>query len=146
MGCKKAQEFLESKDVTVADRTDVLTYVSEPLSAPLHIGGAPGVNLFASTSGTDSDWVVKLIDVYPDEVPNDLPMSGYQLPIAMDIFRGRYRESLEHPSAIPANQVQRYRFDLPQVEALSPEIFARRDVTEMVIVSVGARDHVSPIL
>ncbi|HEY2276649.1 MAG TPA: CocE/NonD family hydrolase C-terminal non-catalytic domain-containing protein, partial [Steroidobacteraceae bacterium] len=73
--------------------------------------------LFASTSGTDSDWVVKLIDVYPDEVPSDTDphMGGYQLPIAMDIFRGRYRESLSHPSPIPSGKVQQYRFALPQV-------------------------------
>ncbi len=81
----------------VADRTDVLTYVSAPLTAPLHIGGAPQVNLFASTSGSDSDWVVKLIDVYPDEVPSDPPLGGYELGVAMDIFRGRYRDSLAHP-------------------------------------------------
>jgi putative CocE/NonD family hydrolase len=73
------------------------------------------VNLFASTSGTDSDWVVKLIDVYPDVVPSDVPMGGYQLGLAMEIFRGRYRESLEKPSPIPANEVQRYRFELPPV-------------------------------
>ena len=71
------------------------------------------MNLFASTSGTDSDWIVKLIDVYPDEVPSEPPMSGYQLPIAMDIFRGRYRESIEHPSALAANKVLQYRFALP---------------------------------
>jgi putative CocE/NonD family hydrolase len=94
----------------------VLVYVSAPLKAPLHIGGAPQVNLYAATSGTDSDWVVKLIDVYPDEVPSDLPMSGYQLPVGMDIFRGRYRDSIEHPSAIPANKVQQYRFALPMVD------------------------------
>ncbi len=99
----------------VADRADVLTYTSEVLSAPLHIGGAPMVNLYAATSGTDSDWVVKLIDVYPDEVPADPPLGGYQLAVAMDIFRGRYRESLAHPSAIPAGRVQQYRFALPQV-------------------------------
>jgi hypothetical protein len=97
----------------VSDRTDVLTYVSPVLTAPVHIAGAPMVNLFASTSGTDSDWVVKLIDVYPDEVPADPAMGGYQLPIGMDIFRGRYRDSLTHPSAIPAGKVQRYRFELP---------------------------------
>ena len=73
------------------------------------------VNLFASTSGTDSDWVVKLIDVYPDEVPEDPPMGGYQLAVAMDIFRGRYRDSLSKPTPIPAGQVQRYRFALPHV-------------------------------
>ena len=63
------------------------------------------VNLMASTSGTDSDWVVKVIDVYPDEVPGDAAMGGYQLMISADIFRGRYRESLESrkPSS-PANR------------------------------------------
>jgi uncharacterized protein len=109
------QRWLVSDQRSVADRTDVLTYTSDVLSAPLHIGGAPMVNLFASTSGTDSDWVVKLIDVYPDEVPSDPPMGGYQLPLAMEIFRGRYRDSLEHPSAIPPGKVQRYRFALPHV-------------------------------
>ena len=98
------QRWLLNDQRFVADRPDVLSYVTAPLTAPLHIGGAPLVNLFASTSGTDSDWVVKLIDVYPDEVPSDLPMSGYQLPIGMDIFRGRYRESLEHPRALAAEQ------------------------------------------
>ena len=109
------QRWLLNDQRFVADRTDVLLYVSEPLKAPLHIGGEPQVNLLASTSGTDSDWVVKLIDVYPDEVPSDPPMSGYQLPIGMDIFRGRYRDSLERPSAIPANKIQQYRFALPMV-------------------------------
>ena len=109
------QRWLVTDQRSVADRTDVLSYTSEVLTEPLHIGGAPLVNLYASSSGTDSDWVVKLIDVYPDEVPADPPMGGYQLAVAMDIFRGRYRESLEHPSAIPAGRVQRYRFELPQV-------------------------------
>ena len=97
----------------VADRPDVLVYMSEPLTAPLKIAGTPIANLVASTSGTDADWVVKLIDVYPDEVPSQPELGGYQLGIAMDIFRGRYRESLEKPSAIPANEPQRYRFNLP---------------------------------
>lgn len=109
------QRWLVTDQRTVDGRPDVLTYTSEPLTAPLHIGGAPLVNLFASTSGSDSDWVVKLIDVYPDEVPSDPPMGGYQLAVAMDIFRGRYRDSLTQPSPIPAGRVQRYRFALPQV-------------------------------
>jgi uncharacterized protein len=99
----------------VADRTDVLTYSSSVLTAPLHLGGEPLVNLYASTSGSDSDWVVKLIDVYPDEVPDDPPMGGYQLPIAMEIFRGRYRDSLAEPAPIPAGKVQHYQFALPHV-------------------------------
>jgi putative CocE/NonD family hydrolase len=96
-----------------SDRPDVLTFVTEPLTAPVHISGQAQVDLFASTSGTDSDWVVKLIDVYPDEYAPEPAMGGYQLGIAMDIFRGRYRDSFEHPTAIPANSTQRYRFALP---------------------------------
>jgi len=109
------QRWLVTDQRAVADRTDVLTYVTPVLTEPLHLGGAPLVNLFASTSGSDSDWVVKLIDVYPDEVPSDPPLGGYQLPIGMDIFRGRYRDSLAHPSPIPAGKVQSYRFALPHV-------------------------------
>jgi uncharacterized protein len=109
------QRWLVTDQRSVADRTDVLTYTSRVLTAPLHLGGAPEVDLYASTSGTDSDWVVKLIDVYPDEVPDDPPMGGYQLGVAMEIFRGRYRDSLSQPTPIPAGKVQRYRFALPHV-------------------------------
>ena len=80
------------------------------------LGGAPLVNLVASTSGTDSDWVVKLIDVYPDEVPSQPEMGGYQLNIAMDIFRGRYRESFEMAKAIKPNTPLTYRFTLPMAD------------------------------
>jgi len=72
----------------------------------------------ASTSGTDADWVVKLIDVYPDEVAADPAMGGHQLMISGDIFRGRYRESREKPAAIPAGKPLVYRFDLPTVNHL----------------------------
>jgi putative CocE/NonD family hydrolase len=99
-----------------SDRLDVLTYVSEPLKEPLQVAGQPMANLFASTSGTDSDWVVKLIDVYPDEVARQPELGGYQLAIAMDIFRGRYRNGLDKPQAIPANKAERYRFALPNVD------------------------------
>ena len=71
------------------------------------------VDLFAATSGTDSDFVVKVIDVYPGDYPAQVELSGYQLPVVIDIFRGRYRDSFEHPSAIPAGQVQEYKFRLP---------------------------------
>ena len=84
-------------------RPDVLSYKSEVLTKPLTISGEPVANLVASTSGTDSDWVVKLIDVYPDEVPGQPELGGYQLAVAMDIFRGRYRESLAEAKAIAAN-------------------------------------------
>ncbi|WP_338760786.1 CocE/NonD family hydrolase [Massilia sp. METH4] len=107
--------WLVSDQRFVADRPDVLTYVSEPLKAPMQLAGAPVVNLFASTSGTDADWVVKVIDVYPDEVPSQPELGGYQLPLAMDIFRGRYRNSLEHPEPVAAGKPERYRFALPNV-------------------------------
>jgi putative CocE/NonD family hydrolase len=94
-------------------RPDVLTYTTPPLTEAVHIGGAPVVNLVASTSGTDSDWVVKLIDVYPDEVQSRAEMGGYELNIAMDIFRGRYRESFETPKAITPNVPLAYKFILP---------------------------------
>jgi len=97
----------------VADRTDVLTYETAPLTAPVRVGGAPIADLYAATTGSDADWVVKLIDVYPDEVPSHPELGGYQLGIAMDIFRGRYRNDFSNPTAIPANTVQRYRFALP---------------------------------
>jgi putative CocE/NonD family hydrolase len=93
----------------------VLTYSTAALTAPVRIGGAPVADIYAATSGTDADWVVKLIDVYPDEVPSQPEMGGYQLAISMEIFRGRYRESFEHPSAIPAGKAQQYRFALPTV-------------------------------
>ena len=79
----------------------------------MKISGEPIANLIASTSGTDSDWVVKLIDVYPDEVAGQPNMGGYQLMISADIFRGRYRESLETPKPIAPNKPLLYRFALP---------------------------------
>jgi uncharacterized protein len=99
----------------VDGRPDVLTYISEPLTAPLHLGGPPQVNLYASTSGTDSDWVVKLIDVFPDTVPSQPAMGGYELPVSLDIFRGRYRTSFEHPEAITSDKPFLYSFGLPTV-------------------------------
>jgi len=98
----------------VDGRPDVMTYTSEPLNKPVRVSGTPVVNLYASTSGTDSDWVVKLIDVYPDGTITSA-MSGYELPISLDIFRGRYRTSFEHPEALKPNQAELFKFDLPQV-------------------------------
>jgi putative CocE/NonD family hydrolase len=94
-------------------RTDVLTYTSGVLSAPVKISGEPIANLLAATSGSDADWVVKLIDVYPDQVAGQPEMGGYQLMISADIFRGRYRESLSMAKPIAANTPLAYRFALP---------------------------------
>jgi putative CocE/NonD family hydrolase len=94
-------------------RQDVLAYTSDVLKEPVKISGQPIVNLIASTSGTDSDWVVKVIDVYPDETAPDPKLGGYQLAVSMDIFRGRYREGFDNPKAITPNEPLLYRWSLP---------------------------------
>jgi putative CocE/NonD family hydrolase len=94
-------------------RPDVLVFVSEVLKAPLRIAGLPRVHLVASTSGTDADWVVKLIDLYPDQMADEPNMGGYQLMVSADIFRGRYRESFETPRPIEADKPLPYEFSLP---------------------------------
>ena len=105
----------------VSDRTDVLVYTGEVLTKPLHIMGPPQVDLFAATSGSDSDWVVKLIDVYPNETPEEASqgskpdMSGFELPIGIEIFRGRYVDSFAKPRPLRPGKVEHYRFGLPNV-------------------------------
>jgi hypothetical protein len=106
-------EWLVDDQREQSGRPDVAVFTSDVLRAPMKISGQPIANLVASTSGTDSDWVVKLIDVYPDEVASDPRLGGYQLMISADIFRGRYRESLEHAKAIAANEPLVYRYALP---------------------------------
>jgi putative CocE/NonD family hydrolase len=94
-------------------RPDVAVFVSDTLSAPTKISGEPIVNLVASTSGTDSDWVVKVIDLYPDQVSAQPGMGGYQLMISADILRGRYREGFETAKPIAADKPLLYKFALP---------------------------------
>ncbi len=96
-------------------RTDVLTYQTPVLTKAVKVSGVPIADLFARTTGTDGDFVVKVIDVLPYENPADPKMGGYELPISLDIFRGRYRASFAHPTAIPAGRVQEYKFRLPAV-------------------------------
>jgi putative CocE/NonD family hydrolase len=107
------EQWLVDDQREASGRTDVEVFTSAVLTAPVKISGQPIANLVASTSGTDSDWVVKLIDVYPDEVADQPKMGGYQLAVAMDIFRGRYRESLSDPKPIAANEPLTYKFALP---------------------------------
>jgi len=106
-------DWLVDDQREASGRPDVLAFVSDALQAPVKISGQPMVNLVASTSGTDSDWVVKVIDVYPDEVAGQAAMGGYQLMVSADIFRGRYRESFEAPKAIAADKPLPYHFALP---------------------------------
>jgi len=97
----------------MSGRPDVLVFTSGVLDKPVKISGEPIANLFASTSGTDSDWVVKLIDLYPDQVAGQPNMGEYQLMISADILRGRFRESFEFPKAIEPNTPLLFRFALP---------------------------------
>ena len=106
-------QWLVDDQREASGRPDVLVFTSEVLTAPVKISGQPIANLIASTSGTDSDWVIKVIDVYPDEVAGQPAMGGYQLMVSADIFRGRYRESLETPRPIAPDKPLLYRFALP---------------------------------
>src|SRR5215471_9092518 len=106
-------QWLVDDQREASGRPDVLVFVSDELHEPAKISGQPIANIMASTSGSDSDWVVKLIDVYPDEVACQEEMGGYQLMVSADVFRGRYRESLETPKAITPDKPLLYRFALP---------------------------------
>ncbi|MGA2777096.1 MAG: CocE/NonD family hydrolase [Steroidobacteraceae bacterium] len=113
VGARSWQTWLVSDQRDVASRTDVLTFTSSALERATKISGEPIANLVASTSGTDGDFVVKLIDVYPDEMGREPELGGYELMVSADILRGRYRESPSNPQPIPADQKQVYRFALP---------------------------------
>jgi len=106
-------QWLVSDQREASGRPDVLAFASDVLTAPVKISGQPIVNLTASTSGTDADWVVKVIDVYPDQVAGQPAMGGYQLMVSADIFRGRYRESVDTAKAIAADVPLLYKWSLP---------------------------------
>jgi putative CocE/NonD family hydrolase len=100
----------------VDGRTDVLSYTTGVLDKPLHIKGAPKVDLRAATSGRDSDYVVKLIDVYPQENSADPTMAGYQLGIGIEIFRGRYVHGFATPQPLEPGKVYGFQWSLPNVD------------------------------
>jgi len=106
----------------VSDRPDVAAWKSAPLDQAVHIMGAPEVDLYASTTGTDGDWVVKLIDVYPNDTPEPASqgakpsMAGLELPVGIEIFRGRYLKSFAAPAPLKAGRVEHYRWALPNVD------------------------------
>jgi uncharacterized protein len=112
-GAKSWQTWLVSDQRDVAARTDVLSFSTPVLTEAVKVSGQPVANLIASSSGSDGDFVVKLIDVYPDEIGRDPKMGGYQLMVSADILRGRYRDSFSAPKAIPADEKQLFRFALP---------------------------------
>ncbi len=108
-------DWLVSDQRHADGRPDVLTFQTDVLTQPVRVSGAPMANIFAQITGSDVDFIVKLIDVYPAEVATDPKMGGYQLAISQDIFRGRYRDSFSNPTAIPSGVTQAYKFRLPTV-------------------------------
>lgn len=96
----------------VDQRPDVLTWQTEELKDDVTLAGQVTAQLFASTTGSDADWVVKLIDVYPEKFPQDWKLSGYELMIADEIFRGRFRNSFEKPEPMKPNEVTPFTIDL----------------------------------
>jgi putative CocE/NonD family hydrolase len=104
--------WLEQDQRFVDGRPDVLTWKSEPLTQDLTIAGDVVAHLFASTTGSDADWVVKLIDVYPDSVPDRPTMGGYQFMVNADVMRGRYWKGFDRATAIPSNTVTPFTVDL----------------------------------
>jgi putative CocE/NonD family hydrolase len=108
-------DWLMDDQREAGSRPDVLVYETEPLTAPLRIAGEPWARLFASTTGSDADWVVKIIDVWPSEYPPNVKLGGYQQMISAEIFRGRYRVDFAKPASIEPGEALEYRIRLPQV-------------------------------
>ena len=106
----KWRTWLAEDQRFVSGRKDLKNFVTPVLDHDVTVTGDVTADLFASTTGSDADWVVKLIDVYPDDAP--APMAGYQLMIAEEIFRGRYRESFEKPEPITPGKVEEYKWSL----------------------------------
>jgi putative CocE/NonD family hydrolase len=96
----------------VQGRPDVLSWETEPLTGDVVVAGDVTAKLFASTTGRDADWVVKLIDVYPEDYPADFKLGGYELMVANDVFRGRFHQSFEHPVPLVPNRVTPFTVDL----------------------------------
>jgi putative CocE/NonD family hydrolase len=107
-------EWLVQDQRFVHLRPDVLSFETEPLSQDLDVAGPVAAQLFASTSGTDCDWVVKLIDVYPENPAG--PLAGYQLMVANEVLRARFRRDFEHPSPLAPDRVEPYRIDLHGID------------------------------
>ncbi len=111
-GGSKWSTWLVEDQRFVDDRPDVLSWETPTLSEDVTVAGEIVAHLFASTTGTDADWIVKLIDVYPEEHPSNWNLAGFQLMVANEVFRGRYRTSFEKPSPIEPNKVLEYTWSL----------------------------------
>ncbi len=111
-GGSKWSTWLVEDQRFVDDRVDVLSWETSPLEADMTIAGEVVAHLFASTTGSDADWIVKLIDVYPEDHPSNWDLAGFQLMVSNEVFRGRYRTGFEKPVAIEPNTVLEYTWSL----------------------------------
>ncbi|WP_435021056.1 CocE/NonD family hydrolase [Tundrisphaera sp. TA3] len=111
-GGSKWPAWLVEDQRFVDDRADVLSWETPPLDADTSIAGEVMARLHASTTGSDADWVVKLIDVYPEKNPDDPDLAGYQLMVSNEVFRGRYLKGFDRPEPIPPGEVREYAFSL----------------------------------
>jgi putative CocE/NonD family hydrolase len=111
-GGSKWSTWLVEDQRFVHDRPDVLSWESDPLTADVSIAGEVTAHLFASTTGSDADWIVKLIDVYPEQYPEHWDLAGYQLMVSNEVFRGRYRNGFDKGQAITPNAVLEYTYSL----------------------------------
>ncbi len=139
----------------VHSRPDVLSWVTEPLEEGVEVAGSIEALLYASTSGTDSDWVVKLIDVYPEKYEDEIEMGGYQLMIADDVLRGKFRNSFETPEPLTPDQVTEFKINLRtrnhlfrkghrimvQVQSTWFPLIGRNPQTFINIPTAGAADY-----
>jgi uncharacterized protein len=115
---RRTREYMLDDQRFASRRPDVLTYQIGPLTEPLTVTGTLIADLWVSTTGTDADFVVKLIDVLPDTlraVSNGVPLGGYQMLVRGEVMRGRFRNSFEKPEAFKSGKVTQVRFELPDV-------------------------------
>ena len=99
----------------VSSRPDVVSFTGDSLTEDLTVTGKITAHVFASTSATDADFVVKVIDVYPNFDSKNISMSGYELPVAMEVFRGRFRKSFEKPEPLTPNKPEEFVIDLHDI-------------------------------
>jgi putative CocE/NonD family hydrolase len=111
-GGSKWSTWLVEDQRFVDDRPDVLSWETPPLNVDLTIAGEVNAHLFASTTGSDADFIMKLIDVYPEQLADNSNLAGYQLMVSSEVFRGRYRTSFEKPEPITPNRVAEYTWTL----------------------------------
>lgn len=118
---RRTREYMVEDQRFVAERPDVLVYRTDVLTEDITLVGPVTADLFVSTTGTDADFVVKLIDVYPDDAPDmdnpylDVPMGGYQMLVRGEVMRAKFRNSFEHPEPLVPEEVTRIGFDAPQI-------------------------------